>query len=132
MLALVGDESEKVLVEQALTTKEKWGASLTLIHVNDLHAGGISMMMDSPKEIDEDELRTQIKQYGFEQALAGCDIIIVENESISKAIQEHCVAFDLLIVGHRKMSNFKSHIMDSVDEGIVNHIDCPVLVVQKD
>jgi nucleotide-binding universal stress UspA family protein len=29
------------------------------------------------------------------------------------------------------MSQFKSSLMDSVDEGIANLISCPVLVVQK-
>ena len=49
----------------------------------------------------------------------------------SKSIEKNTQDCDLLIVGHRKMSQFKSSLMDSVDEGIANLISCPVLVVQK-
>ncbi|MBF88514.1 MAG: hypothetical protein CMG75_02460 [Candidatus Marinimicrobia bacterium] len=38
---------------------------------------------------------------------------------------------DLLVLGHRKMSTFKSRIMDTIDEGIINHVQCPVLVARK-
>lgn len=132
MVSLVGDGSEKVVVQQAVDMKNKLGASLSVIHVNDPHAGEMSMMMESPKEITEDIIRDQISEYGFGQILRDLDVIITENNSIAEAINEHSQECDMLIVGHRKMSTFKSHIMDSVDEGIVNNASCPVLVVQKD
>jgi nucleotide-binding universal stress UspA family protein len=58
-------------------------------------------------------------------------VLVHQDESISRAIQKHSQDCDLLIVGHRKMSQFKANLMDSVDEGITNLISCPVLVVQK-
>ncbi|MDP6261736.1 MAG: universal stress protein, partial [Candidatus Marinimicrobia bacterium] len=96
------------------------------------HAGEMSMMMDSPKKVTDEMIRDQIKDYGYESILGELEIIITENESVSKAIEQHSKDFDLLIVGHRKMSEFKSHFMDSIDEGIANLVPCPVLVVLKD
>ena len=111
MVSLVADESEKVVVKQAYQMATDLNAKLVAIHVNEPHAGEMSMMMDSPKEITADIIRDQIKAYGFEGVSEKMDVIIVEGESVSKAIEENCDDVDLLIVGHRKMSQFKSNIM---------------------
>ncbi|MDP6032233.1 MAG: universal stress protein [Candidatus Marinimicrobia bacterium] len=132
MISLIGDDSEQPVVDQAYHLANELGARLTAIHVNDLHAGEMSMMMDSPKKVTDEMIRGQIKDYGYESILGELEIIITENESVSKAIEQHCKDFDLLIVGHRKMSEFKSRFMDSIDEGIANLVPCPVLVVLKD
>ena len=132
MVSLIGDSSEQPVVDQAYHLANELGARLTAIHVNDLHAGEMSMMMDSSKKVTDEMIRDQIKDYGYESILGELEIIITKNESVSKAIEQHSKDFDLLIVGHRKMSEFKSHFMDSIDEGIVNLVSCPVLVVQKD
>ena len=132
MVSLIGDDSEQPVVDQAYHLANELGARLTAIHVNDLHAGEMSMMMDSPKKVTDEMIRGQIKDYGYESILGELEIIITENESVSKAIEQHCKDFDLLIVGHRKMSEFKSLFMDSIDEGIANLVPCPVLVVLKD
>ena len=132
MVSLIGDDSEQPVVDQAYHLANELGARLTAIHVNDLHAGEMSMMMDSPKKVTDEMIRGQIKDYGYESILGELEIIITKNESVSKAIEQHCKDFDLLIVGHRKMSEFKSRFMDSIDEGIANLVPCPVLVVLKD
>ena len=132
MVALVGDGTETEVVQHAYQLSTNLNCSLVAIHVNDTHAGEISMMMDSPKKVTDEMIRGQIKDYGYESILGELEIIITENESVSKAIEQHCKDFDLLIVGHRKMSEFKSRFMDSIDEGIANLVPCPVLVVLKD
>ena len=77
-------------------------------------------------------IRNQMKDFGFERILEELDIIITKGENIAKSIEPHCQGIDMLILGHRKMSDFKANITDSVDEGITNLVACPVLVVQKD
>ena len=104
---------------------------LSVIHVNDMHAGDKSMMMDSPKEVTTDDIKTQLNKYLCEDNAKTIDVLVHQGESISKTIQKHSQDCDLFIVGHRKMSQFKANLMDSVDEGITNLISCPVLVVQK-
>ena len=132
MVALIGDGSEQPVIEQAVNIANDLKANLVVIHVNDLHAGEMSMMMDSPKKVTAEMIQDQIKEYGYESILGKLEFIIAEGESIAKTIEHHCNDFDLLIVGHRKMSEFKANFMDSVDEGITNIVACPVLVVQKD
>ena len=58
MIALEADGSEKYVVEHAVLLAEQLQAKLAIIHVNDLHAGSMSMMMDSPKIITADMTRT--------------------------------------------------------------------------
>ena len=132
MVALIGDGSEQPVIEQAVNIANDLKANLVVIHVNEPHAGEMSMMMDSPKKVTADMIQDQIKEYGYESILGKLEFIIAEGESIAKTIEHHCNDFDLLIVGHRKMSEFKANFMDSVDEGITNFVPCPVLVVQKD
>jgi len=132
MVALIGDGSEQPVIEQAVNIANDLKANLVVIHVNEPHAGEMSMMMDSPKKVTADKIQDQIKEYGYESILGKLEFIIAEGESIAKMIEHHCNDFDLLIVGHRKMSEFKANFMDSVDEGITNIVACPVLVVQKD
>jgi len=132
MVSLIGDGSEQPVIEQAVNIANDLKANLVVIHVNEPHAGEMSMMMDSPKKVTADKIQDQIKEYGYESILGKLEFIIAEGESIAKTIEHHCNDFDLLIVGHRKMSEFKANFMDSVDEGITNIVACPVLVVQKD
>ena len=132
MVALIGDGSEQPVIEQAVNIANDLKANLVVIHVNEPHAGEMSMMMDSPKKVTAEMIQDQIKEYGYESILGKLEFIIAEGESIAKTIEHHCNDFDLLIVGHRKMSEFKANFMDSVDEGITNIVPCPVLVVQKD
>jgi nucleotide-binding universal stress UspA family protein len=132
MVALIGDGSEQPVIEQAVNIANDLKANLVVIHVNEPHAGEMSMMMDSPKKVTAEMIQDQIKEYGYESILGKLEFIIAEGESIAKMIEHHCKDFDLLIVGHRKMSEFKANFMDSVDEGITNIVACPVLVVQKD
>ena len=131
MVALVGDGTETEVVQHAYQLSTSLNCSLVAIHVNDTHAGEISMMMDSPKAVNSQTLKGQLSKYLDDDIANTIDIIVDENESIAKSIEKHTLDCDLLIVGHRKMSQFKSSLMDSVDEGIANLISCPVLVVQK-
>lgn len=131
MVALVGDGTETEVVQHAYQLSTNLNCSLVAIHVNDTDAGEMSMMMDSPKAINSETLKRQLSKYLDDDIVNRIDIIVDENESIAKSIEKNTQDCDLLIVGHRKMSQFKSSLMDSVDEGIANLISCPVLVVQK-
>ena len=131
MVALTGDKNEQAVVSEAVRFTEQLNGTLTAIRVNDIHAGEMSMMMDSPKEIKAETIRSHIIEYGFKDYAEKIDIRIVEGEDIGETIAENCSDCDLLIVGHRKMSDFKAGVSDSTDEGITNEVPCPVLVVEK-
>ncbi len=132
MLALVVEEAEESLIREAAAIVETPGSKLTVIHVNDPHAGEMSMMMDMPgREILEENVRELFRSSGFNDLAEKIKILILESENTATAISDAAKSADLLILGHRKMSTFKSHFMDSVDEGIVNNVDCPILVIPK-
>jgi len=128
-LAMNGDEGR--VIEKAVELSNGFGASLIVVHVNDIHAGKMSMMMDSPEKFEEEDIRQSFRDYGFESIADKIQIEIIMAEKVPVAIASAVGDADLLVLGHRKMNTFKASFMDSVDEGIINLIDCPVLVVQK-
>ena len=131
IVALVMDGEEKRVIEHAIAVAEKFNSKLIAIHVNDIHAGKMSMMMDSPKKFEEEDIRQSFRDYGYESIADKIQIEIIVAEKVPVAIASVVGDSDLLVLGHRKMNTFKASFMDSVDEGIINLIDCPVLVVQK-
>ena len=48
IVGLIGDGGEKEVVEHAYQLSINLDCKLSVIHVNDMHAGDMSMMMDSP------------------------------------------------------------------------------------
>jgi nucleotide-binding universal stress UspA family protein len=130
-LAVRGDEDS--VIRHAVEIAKKYGGKLIALHVNPPHAGEMSMMMDSigPK-IEEEDVRKEFVECGFENELKRIEIKIVSGESIPLSIADNTGDIDLLILGHRRMSTFKANFLDSVDEGIVNKVNCPVLVVPKE
>lgn len=130
-VGIVMDGDEKRVIEHAIAVSEKFNAKLTAIHVNDEYAGEMSMMMDSPEKYEENDIRDAFRTYGFEVIAETMNVKIIMAENIPKAIVEESSEADLLVLGHKRMSSFKASFMDSTDEGVVNLIECPVLVVQK-
>mgnify|MGYP003960386991 FL=1 len=130
-VGIVMDGDEKRVIEHAIAVSEKFNAKLTAIHVNDEYAGEMSMMMDSPEKYEENDIRDAFRTYGFEVIAERMNVKIIKAENIPKAIVEESSEADLLVLGHKRMSSFKASFMDSTDEGVVNLIECPVIVVQK-
>jgi len=132
MLALCGRGDEGDVIRKAMELKNQLGANLTVVHVNDLHSGEMSMMMDSPHKFTEEEIRERLVANGFENEAEDIAIKILKEENTAQAISSVTENVDLLILGHRRQSYFKEHFFDSVDEGIVNHANCPVMVIPKE
>ncbi len=132
VLALCGRGDEGKVIKEAFNLKDQLNADLSIVHVNDPHAGEMSMMMDSPKIITEDDIKERLVVNGFEKEADSILIRIVEGENVAKVIKEAASGANMLILGHRKRSAFKDQFFDSVDEGIVNRVECPVVVVPKD
>lgn len=132
MVCLVARGDEASVIGEAVKMAEINDAKLIAIHVNDPHAGEMSMMMDrGGPRLNEDDIRERFRANGFTAAAEAIEVRILKSENIPKSLAEQTDDIDLLILGHRRMNTFKSNIMDSVDEGIVNYAKCPVLVVPK-
>ena len=128
MVALVARGDEESVVNQAVLMAEKFDAELIAFHVQkpvlSLPKGSVST------KVTDSTIRDMFRDHG--DILNKLRIIIVKGDSISETVNDHINDIDMLIVGHEKMSEFKSSIIDSTDEDITNSVPCPVLVVQKD
>ena len=128
MVALVARGDESSVIEQAVIMAEKFHAELTAIHV---HKPVLSQPKGSASiRVTDEIIRDMFSGYG--NILDDLKIIIAKGDGISETINDHISDIDMLVVGHKKMSDFRSSIIDSTDEGITNIMPCPVLVVQKD
>ena len=47
-----------------------------------MHAGDMSMMMDSPKEVTIDDIKTQLNKYLVEDNAKTIDVLVHQGESI--------------------------------------------------
>ncbi|MFQ6612974.1 MAG: universal stress protein [Fidelibacterota bacterium] len=132
MVGLCGRGDENKVIQEVVELARVHGAELTVLHVDDPHAGEMSMMMDNPEDKHtEADIRNWFKAAGCEDWCEKIQIKIVTGSSIPKTIGAHIDNADLLVLGHRRMNVFKKNFFDSVDEGIVNNVHCPVLIVQK-
>ncbi|NHZ85024.1 MAG: universal stress protein [Planctomycetia bacterium] len=130
-IALAGKDDEIPVIDEAVRLSINLKAKLCIIHVNDLHAGDISMMMDSPKEYIKDDFIKMFHDAGHEEIAKRIKVKIIKNSSVSKGIAELISDCDLLIMGHDKMGKVKEVLTDSIDEVVVNVSNCPVLIIPK-
>ena len=129
MVALVARGDERSVIKQAVLYREKFNAQLIAMHINQPALSQPKGAIDS--KVTEMDIQGRFIEYGYEHIVEDVEIIIEYGESISKIINKYADDIDLVILGHRKQTTFKSRIMDSIDEGISNLVSCPVLVVQK-
>ena len=129
MVALVARGDERAVIKQAVLYREKFNAQLIAMHINQPALSQPKGAIDS--KVTKMDIQGRFIEYGYEHIVEDVEIIIEYGESISKIINKYADDIDLVILGHRKQTAFKSQIMDSIDEGISNLVSCPVLVVQK-
>lgn len=130
-VALAGKDDEIPMIDEAVRLAINLKAKIFVLHINDLHAGEISMMMDSPKKFKRDDFIKMFYDAGHEEIAKRIEVKIIENASVSKGIAELATDCDLLILGHDKMGKMKEVLTDSIDEVIVNVSNCPVLIIPK-
>tara|TARA_B110000196_G_scaffold64396_1_gene54265 strand:- start:303 stop:716 length:414 start_codon:yes stop_codon:yes gene_type:complete len=131
LVALSGDGKEKNVLEKAVQFADQLKAELSFLTVNDIHAGEMSMMMDAPKKITKENIIEQINDYNLADSINLDNIFILKAKKVDEAISEMSSNYDLLVLGHRKVSNLKSSMSDSDDEVIANKTVCPVLIIDK-
>lgn len=130
-VALAGKEDEIPMIDEAVRLAITLKAHLYVIHVNEPHAGEISMMVNSPKKYTKEDFIKMFHDAGHEEMAQRIDVKTVKKASVSKGIAELSVDCDLLILGHDRMGAMKELMTDSIDEIIVNDVNCPVLIISK-
>lgn len=127
-VALAGTPDEIQMIDEAVRLAITLKAQLCVIHVNLPHAGEMSMMIDSPKKFKEEDFRKMFHEAGHEEIAKKINVKISVNKSIAKGIAEMVSECDLLILGHDRMGKMKALLTDSMDEMILNSVNCPILI----
>ena len=130
-VALAGKDDEIPMIDEAVRLAITLKAKLCVLHVNEPHAGEISMMMDSPDKMTESDFEKMFHEAGHEEIAKIIKVKITINKSISKGIASLIAECDLLILGHNRRGKLKELLTDSIDELIVNNVKCPVLIIPK-
>ena len=84
IVGLIGDGGEKEVVEHAYQLSINLDCKLSVIHVNDMHVGDMSMMMDSPKEVTTDDIKTQLNKYLGEDNAKIIDVLVHQGDEYFK------------------------------------------------
>ncbi|MEE9190368.1 MAG: universal stress protein [Candidatus Neomarinimicrobiota bacterium] len=132
LVALSCTGKEIALIDEAVRLANTLNAELHVLHVNHPHAGEMSMMMESTgHKFNEEEIKKIFREAGHEEIAAGMDVKIRVNSSVLEEVADCAKEMDLLMLGHTKLGGVTEYISDTIDERIVNHVDCPVLIVPK-
>ena len=130
MVALAMNGDEERVIGKAVEISEGFGSSLIVVHVNDIHAGKMSMMMDSiGHKYTEPEIMDMLMARNSDLNTNSVQIQILTSEDIPEAVSMAIVEGDLLILGHKKMNIVKEKLSDSLDQQIVNKVNCHSLVI---
>ncbi len=130
-VALEGDPDEVHVIRESIRLARELGADLTVLHVNPPGADAPHMMMDAPRSVDEDELRSLIRKAGHAEVAERMTIRIEEGDPYQDVIAAAAEAADLLVVGHDPKHPFVAALTPGVDKKIANVAPCPVLVVPR-
>lgn len=131
-VALAGKENEASVIRETIRLARIAEAELTVLHVNDPHAGEHSMMMHSEPLVTEQDLRTQLRDLGFETEAETVRVIIITGSSYPKEIARATRDADLLVIGHRQKDTFLHALIHSVDKHIVDLVNCPILILPRE
>ena len=130
-VALAGKVDEIQMIDEAVRLAITLKAKLSVLHINEPHAGEISMMMDSPKKHTEDDFIKMFTEAGHEEMAKRMKVKIGTNKSISAGLADLAKNTDLLILGHDRVGKMRELLTDSINEIIINEIKCPVLIFHK-
>jgi len=130
VLALSCSESSSPLIEAAFDCVKQYNTALKILHVNDPAAGKMSMMMDSiGHKYTEPEIMDMLMARNSDLNTNSVQIQILTSEDIPEAVSMAIVEGDLLILGHKKMNIVKEKLSDSLDQQIVNKVNCHSMVI---
>lgn len=129
MISFEDNKHDHEVLKHAMDIAERNGATLTLLHINSNHAGYPSRAMRTMEHsFTKEELQKIVDDIPHDVQV---NIELVKTDKIMNTIIKKAVDYDLLVMGHRHVSFIESLFGDSLDERVVNHVDCDVLVVKQ-
>lgn len=135
LIAHDGSEEARRAVEVGIDLALRYGARATLLTVIQHPAYAATVGEVQETDTEKRTFAERIQREAIEAArLRGLDMAaaIVSGhpaEAIVDYAQGHQV--DLIVMGHRGMSNLRRFLVGSVADRVVDHAPCPVLVVRR-
>jgi len=129
LLSLNGRNDEQRVVDEAMRLTSFFGATLSVVHINDPGAGKAHMLMDTLPRVSERDIVNQFQKFGYGEKVEKIKIILIDSETYAKAIARVTKDFDLLIMGHHPKSRILAFLEDSTDERVADRIHCPIMLV---
>ena len=129
LLSLNGRNDEQRVVDEAMRLTSFFGATLSVVHINDPGAGKAHMLMDTLPRVSERDIANQFQKFGYGEKVEKIKIILIDSETYAKAIARVTKDFDLLIMGHHPKSRILAFLKDSTDERVADRIQCPIMLV---
>ena len=129
MISFEDKNHDYEVLKHAMDITERNGATLTLLHINSGHAGYPSRVM-RPLEhsYTEEELRDIVNEIPHNVTV---NIELHKTDQILEAIVQKSKEYDLLVMGHRHASFIEKLLRGSLDEKVINNVDCDVLTVKQ-
>ena len=129
MISFEDKQHDYEVLKHAMDITERNHGTLTLLHINSKHAGYPSRAM-RPLEhaFTKEELQTIVDEIPHDVRV---NIELIKTDHILKTIVAKAVNYDLLVMGHRHVNFFETLFGDSLDERVINKVDCDVLVVKQ-
>lgn len=131
VLALEGESNEASVIRESVWLARALEADLSVLHVNHPRANEPHMLMDSPRSVDEDAIRSLIREAGHADLADRISIRIEEGEQYQDVIAAAAETADLVVVGHDPKHPFLAALKRGVDKKVANIAHCPVLVVPR-
>lgn len=132
LVAISCSDADVKVLTQAAVLSQALDASITLIHVNDPHAGKVHAMMDSIPRNDKDDIRKHLDNLGFDSLANSVNVIAAEGQHYPEVIAAAAADFDMLIIGHRRKSKMMASLTDSTDERVADLAHNCVMLVPLD
>ena len=86
LLSLDCRDDEKRVLDEAMNLKSYFGASLSVVHINDPGAGKAHMLMDTLPRVSENDIVNQFEKFGYGEEARRSKIILNDSETYAKAI----------------------------------------------
>jgi len=134
LLAVAGRDTEGPVMAEAARVTCECGGQLEVLHVNDTHAGEISLMAPyAGHKFTEKELKDMFAANVKDaDQLKKTKFTVMTSENHIQEIIKAAQGRDLLVLGHQRMPFLQAMLTDSTDEKISNQSPCPVLVVHEE
>jgi nucleotide-binding universal stress UspA family protein len=132
IVAVDGSPKSEETILIALDLAERYGSAVTIVHVREFEryeGSDVDLGPPTPAEELVDDVLTRFRDKGIE---AHGEIRRVSSGNTPEQIVKvaESVEAELIVLGSRGMSEWKSLVLGGVANKVVQHATCPVLLIR--